>query len=165
MLWGTMNEIHHNCMGGKAQQMKEGRKICPIHGRIPTWIGGKNTSLCKLNELILGDFLQKRSSIAFCWALMISLSRSGFRHQLCLKIKCQGCAWKMVRSWHLLCSQRLLKSQGLYYSCLPCWCHSSCCCCVFLIACVYWSDDLSLCQAAVFNPGQLPSYPAVFTAC
>lgn len=35
----------------------------------------------------------------------------------------------------------------------------------FLVACVQRSDDLSLSQDAVFNPGQLPSYPAVFTAC
>lgn len=112
-------------------------------------------------ELICIFFLKKMMCFKyhFCRHLFSEVLSTGscYYQRLRLKKNKWGLSMKAVQSWHLLCFQRLLKSQGLYYSCLPCWCHicSSCCCRVLLIACVFRSDDLSLCQAAVFNPGQL----------
>lgn len=106
-----------------------------------------SSSIHLLGKFLYGMPLKKWISILCYKPPEMSFSGLGYHRWLRLKIKCQGCSQKTARLWHLLCFQRLLKSQGLYYSCLPCRCHisSSCCCCVFscrLCVLICWSVAL-----------------------
>lgn len=118
---------------------------------VPRWIFKAESPSCKWH---------------FCQAqVYILFLRSGCHHWEQVKNKTSS-IWMKVQLWHLLRFQHLRVRGSIIHvlhvgevSCSSCWSY------VFLIASVYRSDELSLCQAWVFNPGQLPSCAAIFTAC